>query len=662
MAICKSCHYRKFIVSANSLYSTSSESLEAFRLKQALPNSDLKAPIKRSLYFTCSNRARQGTNTLHPHSSPWFDTQPTDPQQPSQRQPVQLNITPTYPSRNLWNFKPWLESTENPPTLLPSIPTSSKMAFGEANPVNSNSDSTMFEAFGNRNQQHLEAYILRTTIEPSKEFSVTWSYKIELLHLDDDAMQAHTRNLGPAYSIITAIGELSPEQLRQVQEHTKARDGHLVSVQFGAAADVVTSMGTFKVKPVVFVIKTAAAPVTGADSKVVVTEPSAQKFFFPAAGTPVHAPAQASSSLFGANALSGALFGNNMNPSVPPSFKRNHSWISSSEPWFHQEKLEDNRFETSHFMSITWAYGSTKSFEEIRLDDIKAGRVPEQAPLLVEEFLNEAPVPKPFLAATKPDVTTIKPAAQSETFQFGATTFKPQPAITASSINPKINTNTPGIFGAPRQDKGEFSVSRKFGQGPPKSQPGGLFGQAPRSVSDTSDLDSTYALPAKAAGSAALTRHSSVFKPATLILPKKGGSEFNIVANSYQGKAEERKIPFPVCRKCTKHFTAISANEQCVGLCPACAIEETTLAETACWLCDTKVPSGIADFSAAVVPNGTTEKEKAPAKPSTPTTSIKPETAAERKLKAKVEDFNPDEESEEMWSTRYDLLQTCQIE
>jgi hypothetical protein len=647
---------------SNSLHSTSSESSEAFRLKQALPNSDLKAPTKRSIHFTCSNSARQGTNTLPPHSSPLFDTQPTDPQQPSQHQPVHLNISPTYPSRNLWNFKPWLDSTESPPKLLPSIPTLSKMAFGEANPVNSNSDSTMFEAFGNRNQQHLEAYILRTTIEPSKEFSATWSYKIELLHLDDDAMQAHTKNLGPTYSIITAVGELSPEELRQVQEYTKARDGHLVSVHFGAAVDVVMSMGTFKVKPVVFIIKSSVAPVTDADSKAVAMEANIQKPCFPAFGTSAHVSAHAFSSLFGTKTKSGALFGNNTNPSVPHYSNTNHSWISSSEPWFHQEKLEDNRFGTSHFMSITWAYGSTKSFEEIRLDDIKAGRIPEQAPLPIEEFLNEAPVPKPFLAATKPDVTTIKPAAQSGTFQFGATTVKPQPATTASPIVPNTNTNTLGLFGAPRQDKGEPAASQKFGQAPPQSQLGGLFEQAPRSVSDTSDLDSTYASPAKVAGSAALTRHSSIFKPATLILPKKAGSEFNIVANSYQGKAEERKIPFPVCRKCTKHSTAISANEQCVGLCPACAIEETTPAETAFWLCDTKVPSGIADFSAAVVPNSTTEKEKAPAKPSTPTTSIKPETAAERKLQAKVEDFNPDEESEEMWSTRYDLLQTCQIE
>jgi hypothetical protein len=39
-----------------------------------------------------------------------------------------------------------------------------------------------------------------------------------------------------------------------------------------------------------------------------------------------------------------------------------------------------------------------------------------------------------------------------------------------------------------------------------------------------------------------------------------------------------------------------------------------------------------------------------------------PETAAARKLMAKEEDFNPDEETEEMWSTRYDLLQKCQID
>jgi hypothetical protein len=133
------------------------------------------------------------------------------------------------------------------------------MAFGSADKGGSNATPAVWNTLGSQNQQHLEAYILRTTVKSLQNSSITGSYDIDFLPLDNDAMVAHIENLGSGYSIIKAIGELSPEQLRLIQERTKARDGQLVSVQFGAAADMVTSMGTFKAKPVIFVVKTAAA-------------------------------------------------------------------------------------------------------------------------------------------------------------------------------------------------------------------------------------------------------------------------------------------------------------------------------------------------------------------------------------------------------------------
>jgi hypothetical protein len=137
------------------------------------------------------------------------------------------------------------------------------MAFGKPDIDGSIATSTVWSAVGSQNQQHLEAYILRTTVKSLQHSSITWSYAIDLLPLDNAAMVAHTKKMGSGYSIIDAIGELYPEQLRRVQERTKARDGQLVSVQFGVPADVVTAMGTFKVKPVIFVIKTATGNLRG---------------------------------------------------------------------------------------------------------------------------------------------------------------------------------------------------------------------------------------------------------------------------------------------------------------------------------------------------------------------------------------------------------------
>jgi hypothetical protein len=84
--------------------------------------------------------------------------------------------------------------------------------------------------------------------------------KVELLYLDEASMRTHLNKLGSDYSVIGAIAELLPEQLRLIQERTKSRNGRLVSVQQGAPADMVTQMGTFKIKSVIFVITVATLP------------------------------------------------------------------------------------------------------------------------------------------------------------------------------------------------------------------------------------------------------------------------------------------------------------------------------------------------------------------------------------------------------------------
>jgi hypothetical protein len=285
--------------------------------------------------------------------------------------------------RNVSDFKPWLKSTESSPdcelfhaTPIPSVTTADKMSFFKNNTSGSNSKTTTFGT-----PQHLEAYILRTAVESAPNSSITWSYNIELLHLNNDAMQMYTMNLGPAYSIINAVNEMSPEQLRLVQERTKARDGHLVSVQFGAAADVMTLMGTLKVKPVVFVVKTAAMPET-TDSTAVVNETPIQKPGFPFAGGYVATATAAGSSLFGGTKSASSAFGANTNPPWPFTSKSEvpaGSLFKDAppvpyEPCYYLEKASAFPTTTNRYMSISSAFGYRhKSFEEIRLDDTKAG-------------------------------------------------------------------------------------------------------------------------------------------------------------------------------------------------------------------------------------------------------------------------------------------------
>jgi hypothetical protein len=127
-----------------------------------------------------------------------------------------------------------------------------------------------------------------------------------------------------------------------------------------------------------------------------------------------------------------------------------------------------------------------------------------------------------------------------------------------------------------------------------------------------------------------------------------------LTTNPSKAKAEENQTIDATCRKCAAPLTNTLCNCQSLGLCLACAGKET-----ACWLChDASEPVASKDTVAPTytVAPMTGKRERAPS----PRISL-PEMAAARKLMAKEEDFNPGEETEEMWSTRYDLLQKCQI-
>ncbi|KAF2847167.1 hypothetical protein T440DRAFT_481991 [Plenodomus tracheiphilus IPT5] len=103
-----------------------------------------------------------------------------------------------------------------------------------------------------------EAYILQPHTSILFD-SVNCSYKIERLHLDETALRAHTDKLGPDYDIISVMGALLPEQIRLIQEGIHLPCDRLVSVQFGVPMGMATPMGTFHIKPVIFIIRTKAS-------------------------------------------------------------------------------------------------------------------------------------------------------------------------------------------------------------------------------------------------------------------------------------------------------------------------------------------------------------------------------------------------------------------
>ncbi|KAG9185704.1 hypothetical protein G6011_07035 [Alternaria panax] len=137
-----------------------------------------------------------------------------------------------------------------------------------------------------KDSQHHEAYVLRPHSGKPSGASVVLSSRVESLHLDEAAIRAHLVKLGPKYSIVDAIGELFPEQLVLVQKEAKSRNGRLVLVQYSASADMVTTLGMFKMKSIIFIIITSAGDIDAlAGTKTEVKAPNVKPF-----GPPLWSP------------------------------------------------------------------------------------------------------------------------------------------------------------------------------------------------------------------------------------------------------------------------------------------------------------------------------------------------------------------------------------
>ncbi|KAF1852188.1 uncharacterized protein K460DRAFT_392305 [Cucurbitaria berberidis CBS 394.84] len=228
---------------------------------------------------------------------------------------------------------------------------------------------------------HLEAYILRPHMQTFNDY-ITWSPTIERLHLDESAIQAHVNKLGPDYSLIDAVGELLPEQVRLVQARTKSRHGRLVSLQQGTPADMVTQMGTFQIKPVIFIITTAALPEKEGNAITPASLPEVTKPMFSgntwpwlsfAAPAPVPA-APVTTNLFQANKVS-PMYGMSFD-----SANAHYAYLQErGEDCFLVEKDGINPHNIQRYMTITTGdrYSRPRydrSLEELRVEDYKAGR------------------------------------------------------------------------------------------------------------------------------------------------------------------------------------------------------------------------------------------------------------------------------------------------
>jgi hypothetical protein len=368
------------------------------------------------------------------------------------------------------------EKVEQTPSLLP------------ASSVLLNVEQTT-TATPSRPHHHLEAYILRPHSESLGD-TMIWSTKIELLHFDEAAMRAHLKKLGPGYSVIDSIAELLPEQLRLIQERTKSRDGRLVSVQQGASVDMVTQIGTFKVKSVFFVITIATLPekkdiaedfeVILAKAKEAVQKlaPDIRSSLFEAASGPSNSLATNNNNLFSAvtaakkseNAVFrgfSSLHAPKPEPTSITSSFRKYGPVSAtpygapSKPAVHSqdngtfvpfEEQDGIGNAKNRYMTITFniPYQNT-SFEELRVTDYAAGRT---EPTKVAEALNSATGwvtrkfsdDKPFGGQYIKSVSGFgTPAALS------ATPNVPRPSTDGLSLGTRSGGGLFSGFGAPTQ-------------------------------------------------------------------------------------------------------------------------------------------------------------------------------------------------------------------
>ncbi|KAH5647646.1 hypothetical protein HBI65_045810 [Parastagonospora nodorum] len=458
---------------------------------------------------------------------------------------------------------------------------------------------------------HMEAYILRPQVHSIDNSSII-TYVIEPIHLEEGDMRAH---VATQPSIIEAVAQLLPDQLRIIQEHVRKRKGELVSALFGADVDLVTQMGTFRTKSVIFIVKTRA---DNMDDGLEVKQEGKQ---YACWGAKVDTPAPTTfpSSFFGMPFAK-------TNASAPPppapalGFPTTAMDRDGSKsqvlggPGFLKEKDGPVGPYMQEYMSISSLdVYKDESFEELRVADYKAGRTKD---------VGVKPALKPaFSFAEKTDsakslglfgqkLGTV-PGAAVPCF-FSQSTSTPTPGLSSQtkstpkpdSVGQPTSTPAPGLFAKLTPPTSAFT----FGL---KSAPvlGGLGDN-----SGTPLAFGGLSSPNRDSSVTELTKQLStmdILRPAT-----------DLPSRSHQ-RAYEALQDLPI--------------DESVKASNATMLERKEQAE--------RKKHSERKYKAE-------QKEQAQRKD-----YVEREAEAERKQKMKAKDFDPNYESEEVWSARYERLE-----
>ncbi|EAT84943.2 hypothetical protein SNOG_07477 [Parastagonospora nodorum SN15] len=458
---------------------------------------------------------------------------------------------------------------------------------------------------------HMEAYILRPQVHSIDNSSIM-TYAIEPIHLEEGDMRAH---VAKQPSIIETVAQLLPDQLRIIQERVRKRKGELVSALFGADVDLVTQMGTFRTKSVVFVAKTRAEKI---DDGLEVKQEGRQ---YPCWGAKVVTPAPTTfpSSFFGMPFAK-------TNASAPPppapalGFPTTAMYRNGSKsqvlggPGFLKEKDGPVGPYMQEYMSIsTLGVYKDKSFEELRVVDYKAGRTKDVGvkPALKPAFsFVEKTDSAKSVGLFGQQLGTV-PGAAVPCF-FGQSTSIPTPSLSGQtkstpkpdSVGQPASTPAPGLFAKLTPPTSAFTFGLKStpvlgGLGDNSSTPlafGGL--SSPNRDSSVTELTKQLST-------------MDILRPAT-----------DLPSRSHQ-RAYEALQDLPI--------------DESVKASNATMLERKEQAE--------RKKHSERKYKAE-------QKEQAQRKD-----YVEREAEAERKQKMKAKDFDPNYESEEVWSARYERLE-----
>ncbi|KAF2036148.1 hypothetical protein EK21DRAFT_83858 [Setomelanomma holmii] len=554
----------------------------------------------------------------------------------------------------------------------------------------------------------LKAIILQPRVE-SQRGSVSCWYRIEPLPLSEQVMHTHIEKLGSNYSTVNAVAKLTLLQLNVLQDYLEDRQpqGQLVAVQYGKELELLTAMGTFKVKSVVFVIEMEEEPDKAQDNvrRAAAFVPGEQPT------GPFGQFGVASGNGFGsakpfelARFAPASAFKPSPPTCKPPPAELTPGQAKEAELGFHEEK--DTPFEPKkRYMSITSRQDrSNESFEEHRLTDYtKAASIARNA------------------CGLPPPASTISTTIVANTNR-ASTQQRSADSSCGGSIEEKPNTTSTGIFGTapvprfghelfdPRAPSAEIFDANTFRPPRPASSDPicpaastGLFGAAIAPLAKGQPAEVTQ--PASFFGDHDRFGRfkqglSAQPQPAPTATSNLSCGNYNATSGPVPGKLDSPSPPnnpFAFLRAPevsaasstglfssltttppppTNLFSKLSMNnhQHAPPFSSVPADEDGFLDDNTCWLCEGTVKK---DVNVAPAPTSivaptwlkdtvqTSEESNKTGDESSPTlttTKASDQLAVERKERIKAVEFDSNDESEEVWSARYDRLEARRLE